>query len=201
MKKALFLVTILMLSVFTTACINNFAVQELNNKAAQFMKDGDYKSAISRLQSSVDLDPTIFESQYNLGVAYTEDEDYDEAIEAFKAALELKPESKEVYYSMAVMYENYAKDLFAGNTKAQKEQVETEDEDSDDTAAKNNQTTDGKYKPTETEIENVKKYYGEAIADYEKYMELAPDASDSSDVTAHIEEIRAMLETIDKDTN
>ena len=41
MKKALFLVTILTLSVLSTACINNLAVQELNNKAAEYMKKGE----------------------------------------------------------------------------------------------------------------------------------------------------------------
>lgn len=196
MKKAIFLVTILALSVLTTACINNLAVQELNNKAAEFMKKGDYADAISRLQSSVDLDPSIFETQYNLAVAYTENEDYDEAIETFKRALVLKPDSKDAYYSMAVMYENYAKDLFAGNTKAQKEQTEN---DNDDNLASFN--SDGKYKPTDIEMENVRKYYAESIAAYEKYMELAPNADDILDVKAHIEELRANLETLDIDTN
>ena len=59
MKKFLFIVTILVLSVFTTACINNLAVQELNNKALEYMKKGDYENAISRLKSSSDLDGTI----------------------------------------------------------------------------------------------------------------------------------------------
>ena len=56
MKKAFLLATILLISVITTACINNFAVQELNNKAKTFMEQGDYISAIERLKSSVDLD-------------------------------------------------------------------------------------------------------------------------------------------------
>ncbi len=196
MKKAIFLVTILTLSVFTTACINNLAVQELNNKAAEFMKKGDYTDAISRLQSSVDLDPSIFETQYNLAVAYTENEDYAEAIETFDRALALKPDSKDAYYSMAVMYENYAKDLYAGNTKAQKEQAESDDE-----TAVSNLNSDGKYKPTDVEMENVKKYYSESIAAYEKYMELAPNAEDTLDVKAHIEELRANLDTLNIDTN
>ncbi|MBR1943366.1 tetratricopeptide repeat protein [bacterium] len=196
MKKALFLVMILALSVFTTACINNLAVQELNNKAAEYMKKGDYENAISRLKSSVDLDSSIFETQYNLAVAYTENEDYEEAKEAFEKALELKPNSKDVYYSMAVMYENYAKDLYAGNTKAQKEQA-----DSDDEGNKVNFNTDGKYKPSESEIESVKKYYNNSIDAYAKYLELAPNAEDSLDVKAHIEQLQANLETLDVDTN
>ena len=56
MKKAFLLASILFISVISTACINNFAVQELNNKAKDFMDKGDYVSAIERLKSSVDLD-------------------------------------------------------------------------------------------------------------------------------------------------
>ena len=114
MKKLIFLVSILTLSVFTTACINNLAVQELNNKAAEYMKKGDYENAISRLKSSADLDSSIFETQYNLAIAYTENSEYENAIKTFEKALELRPESKDTYYSMAVMYENYAKDVYSG---------------------------------------------------------------------------------------
>ena len=70
MKKAFLLASILFVSVISTACINNFAVQELNNKAKEFMDKGDYVSAIERLKSSVDLDGSVFETQYNLAQKY-----------------------------------------------------------------------------------------------------------------------------------
>jgi len=41
MKKALMIVTFLAVAVISTACINNIAVQELNNKAAEYMQKGD----------------------------------------------------------------------------------------------------------------------------------------------------------------
>ena len=127
MKKLVLLIAILSVSVFTTACINNLAVQELNNKAAEYMKKGDYENAISRLNASIDLDGNIFETQYNLAIAYTENEDYEEAIGAFEKAIELNDKSADLYYSMAVMYENYAKDLYSGNTKAQKEALKMQE--------------------------------------------------------------------------
>ncbi len=196
MKKTVFLVTTFVLLIFTTGCINNLAVQELNNKAAEYTKKGDYENAISRLKSSVDLDPTIFESQYNLAVAYTENEDYEEAKEAFEKALEIRPNSKDVYYSMAVMYENYAKDLFSGNTKAQKDQAESYDENN-----KPSFSQDGKFKPNEEELENVKECYENSIECYEKYLELAPNSNDAEDVRSHIEDLRTNLQTLDFDTN
>ena len=195
MKKALLLISILMLSVFTTACINNLAVQELNNKAAEYMKKGDYETAIGRLKSSADLDSSIFETQYNLAVAYTENGDYTEAINTFQKALELKPDSKDTYYAMAVMYENYARDLFAGETKEQQEALK----DSDDNQLS---SIDMAYVPDKNEIQDVKKYYEAAIEAYDTYLNLAgKSADDAADVTAHVENIKDTIATLDFDTN
>ena len=80
MKKALFLVGILLLSVVTTACINN--------KAQSYMESGNYKEAIERLKSSIDLDGAIFETHYNLAVAYTQVEDYANATDEFQKAID-----------------------------------------------------------------------------------------------------------------
>ena len=199
MKKVLFLVTILAISVFTTACINNIAVQELNNKALEYMKKGDYENAISRLKSSADLDGTIFETQYNLALAYTENEDYPEAIETFEKAVKLRPDAPDSYYSMAVMYENYAKDLYVGDTKQQKdEQVHVDEEENADSAPTK---LDGSYKPTDEELTKVKEYYNLSIYNYNKYLELATTASDSAEVKSKIEDIQDKLQTLDVDSN
>ena len=53
MKKALLIASVLFIAVISTACINNIAVQELNNKAAEYMKKGDYDDAVNRLQASI----------------------------------------------------------------------------------------------------------------------------------------------------
>ena len=111
MKKAFLLASVLFISVISTACINNFAVQELNNKAKTFMEKGDYVSAIERLKSSIDLDGSIFETHYNLAVAYTNAEDYLNAVKSYKDAIKLNPDFADAYYSLAVCEENLAKDI------------------------------------------------------------------------------------------
>lgn len=83
----LLLASILFVAVASTACINNLAVQDLNNKAQVYMEKGDYTQAIERLKSSIDLDPSIFETHYNLAVAYTKSEDYINAVEQYKKLL------------------------------------------------------------------------------------------------------------------
>ena len=108
MKKVLLFFTILFVSVITTACINNLAVQELNNKAADYMDKGDTETAICRLKSSLDLDEEIYQTHYNLAVAYNNIGNYEGTIEEAKRALEINPECFDAYYTMAVAKEALA---------------------------------------------------------------------------------------------
>ena len=117
MKKALLLVSVLFISVVSSACINKFAVQELNNKAKGYIEQGDYQNAIERLKSSVDLDDTVFETHYNLAVAYTQAEDYPNAIASYKKAIEINPDFADAYYSLAVAEEDFSVDLAKGVLK------------------------------------------------------------------------------------
>ncbi len=108
MKKVLLLFTILIVSVMTTACINNLAIQELNNKAAAYMDKGDTETAICRLKSSLDLDTEIYQTHYNLAVAYNTIENYEESIKESEKVIELKPEFPEAFYTLAIAKEEIA---------------------------------------------------------------------------------------------
>ena len=88
MKKALMIASVLLVAVISTACINNIAVQELNNKAAEYMQKGDYESAMNRLQASLDLDSTM----YSLGVAQADLAD--ELVEVTEDKKEITEEDK-----------------------------------------------------------------------------------------------------------
>ena len=114
MKKALLLVSILFVSIATTACINNLAVQELNTKAKAYLDAGNYQEAIERLKSSIDLDDTIFETHYNLAVAYTNNEDYANAIESYQKAIELNGGDFWTYNNIATAY--YKKEEVTADT-------------------------------------------------------------------------------------
>ncbi len=102
MKKALMIASILFVAVISTACINNIAVQELNNKAAEYMQKGDYEAAMSRLQASLDLDSTMYQTYYNLGVAAINAKKYEKAIEALEGGIKLNPDYPDFYYSLGV---------------------------------------------------------------------------------------------------
>ena len=63
MRKLLKFLLILFLGVISSACINNYAVYELNELAHEHLRNGDVDGAIARLVSSVDLDPNHYETR------------------------------------------------------------------------------------------------------------------------------------------
>ena len=163
MKKALLIASVLFIAVISTACINNIAVQELNNKAAEYMQKGDYESAVNRLQASIDLDSTMYETYYNLGIAATNAKKYDIAIEALENGIKIKPDFSNFYYSLAVAQAELAESL-----------VET-DED--------------KKEISEEDKNKAKELKTSAIANAQKYLEMNPQAEDKDEVEEFIEDL------------
>ncbi len=108
MKRILLLFTILLMSVLTTACINNFAIKELNNKAVSYLDKGDTETAICRLKSSLDLDDEIYQTHYNLALAYNNIGKYQDALSELDKVLTLKSDFYDAYYTMAVAKEAIA---------------------------------------------------------------------------------------------
>lgn len=164
MKKALLIASVLFIAVISTACINNIAVQELNNKAAEYMQKGDYESAMNRLQASIDLDSTMYETYYNLGIAATNAKKYDVAIDAFESGIKLKPEHADFYYSLGVAQSAYADEL-----------IETTvfDESKDEVVEK---------KVSEDDTKQAEGLKISAIENLKKYLEMEPNAQDKQTV-------------------
>lgn len=164
MKKALLIAVVLFIAVISTACINNIAVQELNNKAAEYMQKGDYESAINRLQASIDLDSTMYQTYYNLGIAATNAKKYDTAIEAFENGIKLKPEHANFYYSLGLAQSEYA-DALVDVANA---------EDEKEVSSKKEALVEDK-----TKAEGLKAL---AIENFKKYLELNSQAEDRTTV-------------------
>ncbi len=156
MKKALMIASVLLIAVVSTACINNMAVQELNNKAAEYMQKGDYESAMNRLQASLDLDATMYETYYNLGVAAINAEKFDKAIEALEGGIKVKPDFADFYYSLGIAQNNFAEKL--GELEEDEKEVSEEDK---------------------AKIEELKK---SSVENLIKYLEMKPDAEEKSTI-------------------
>ena len=170
MKKALLIASVLFIAVISTACINNIAVQELNNKAAEYMQKGDYESAVNRLQASIDLDSTMYETYYNLGIAATNAKKYDVAIEALESGIKLKPDHADFYYSLGAAQTSYADEL-----------VETSVYDSAKDEVVERQVSEEDTKKAEA-LKIL------AIENFKKYLEMVPNAEDKETVEALIKD-------------
>ena len=157
-----------MVSVMTTACINNLAIQELNNKAESYLDKGDTEAAICRLKSSLDLDNEIYQTHYNLAVAYNITGNHEGAIAEANKVLELKPEIYDAYYIIAVAKEAMAYSLLG-----------------DDTA-------NGAMPPVEVISEFTAKAQ-DTIDTYNKYLVNVPNAVESEKINNKIAELNQKI--------
>ena len=180
MKKVLLIASVLFVAVVSTACINNLAVQDLNNKAKMYADKGDYTQAIERLKSSIDLDPSVFETHYNLAVVYTED--YINAVEEYKKVIGMKPDMADSYYSLATAENNLAVDMMQGR-------VRMNVDESLYTPKAEDINFEEKVKLSAKEENLVKELKESAIQNYEKYLELNPNAQDKADVEQQIQKL------------
>lgn len=182
MKKVILVGSILLVAVMSTACINKWAVQDLNNKAKIYAEKGDYTQAIERLKSSIDLDPSIFETHYNLAIVYTQAEDYINAVEEYKKVIEMQPDNADSYYSLATAENNLAVDMAQGRVRMK--------EDGSLYSPKADEVDySEKFEMSEEEKAFVGELYDGATANYNKYIELKPNAEDKAEVEAQIQKI------------
>ena len=187
MKKALMIVLILLVAVISTACINNIAVQELNNKAAEYMQKGDYEAAMSRLQASLDLDNTMYQTYYNLGVAAINANKYDVAIKALEDGIKVNPDYADFYYSLGVAQIGLADDVY--------EQAEVEEDAKADTEKEDVEIKRTVEERSEADIIDLKK---SAIKNLNKYLELVPNAKEKDSIDEMIKQCEEFISEKDK---
>lgn len=190
MKKALMIVSVLMIAVISTACINNMAVQELNNKAAEFMQKGDYESAMNRLQASLDLDSTMYETYYNLGVAAINAKKYEKAIEALEGGIKIKPDYADFYYSLGIAQSELADEIMA---KAEEEENAKPEENTDNVNENNPlMEADKRVEASEDKAKAVE-YKKASVENLNKYLSMNPNTEDKETIEALIQESNSFI--------
>lgn len=186
MQKTLLIIGILVVTLFSTACVNKFAVQELNNNAKAMMAKGRVDDAIARLESSIDLDERVFETHYNLAVVYIQAKKYDKAIKSLEKTIELNPDFADAYYSMGVAYEDKAVDIINGEVKDEDGNVKEADEN----VAEDTET---KKELTDAEKTQICDYMTTAIDYYNKYLSKESNSDDKDKVNEKIESLNKDL--------
>ncbi|HIU86620.1 TPA: tetratricopeptide repeat protein [Candidatus Spyradomonas excrementavium] len=182
MKKVILLITVLFVSVISTACINNLAVQELNNKAKAYLEAGETDKAICRLRSSIDLDTNIFETHYNLGVALIQNKEYEEAQKSLENAINLKPDFPDTYYSLALSLQEQAYAL--ANPASEEEETADLAEETENTDISSEEAPAKEL--TEAQKQEIVEKFNLAIENYNKYLSKKPDAKDKESVASQV---------------
>lgn len=186
MQRILLVTAIIFVSLITTACVNRFAVQELNNNAKILLSKGDIQGAISRLESSIDIDENLYETHYNLAVAYVQAQEYDKALKQLEKTIELKPDFADSFHTMGVIYEEKAMDIITG------------EENKDKQFAENNSLPALPEQNTPKQLSNEEKeqvidYYEKAIDAYNKYLMKNLKAEDKDALNEKINKINEKL--------
>lgn len=182
MKKTFLFCIVLFVAVFCSACINNVAIQELNNKAMEYLKNGDPQSAVCRLQASLDLDNKFFETNYNLSIAYIELKEWENAEKSIKNAINANPEFSDSYYTLGLIYENIALNI---------ENNEDENIEDDTNYLVNSDNTLEKTL-SDDDKEKIIEYLTKAIEAYNTYAEKTTDAKAK-------EEIKKVIDSLTND--
>lgn len=165
MRKLLKFLFVLMLGCFCCACVNTFAIHELNEKAYRYMENGDNEAAISRYSASVDLDGEIYESRYNLANALNIVGKCTEAVEHAKVATQLKPKEPIAHYTLGTIAICAANKLLFTEKNGVKCPIEIEDLSKDT-------------KKQQAYID----YLNLSNSAYEQYLQLVPNSEDAEDV-------------------
>jgi tetratricopeptide (TPR) repeat protein len=124
----------------------------------------------------------VFETHYNLAIVYTQAEDYVNAVEEYKKVIEMKPQMADSYYSLATAENNLAIDIAKGTVKMNQD-------GSLYTPKSEDVNFEEKVVLSESEQSLVAELYDSAIENYQKYLELAPDAKDRADVEEQIKKL------------
>ena len=180
MRKIVLLSAIFMSAFCLTGCINNQAINTLNESAKGLLERGDAQGAVCRLESSLELDNTKYQTRYNLGVAYIQLGDLDRAKENLERVIEMKKDYVDAYYSLGVAHENTAYNII--NKVAQVALDSDITEDNEDTAL------------SDEEKENAISELNEAVKYYNIYIERSKDTEGVEEVKNQIGNIQKTIE-------
>jgi len=86
-------------------CEGNGKITDCNNDAVEFMKAGNYDSAILKLEEGLKFAPLFFPFRYNVGLAYSRKMDFQKAFLHFNKARLVVPEYYLTYIQIGKTYE------------------------------------------------------------------------------------------------
>ena len=96
------------------------AIKKLFDEGVAASRSGDNDTALAKFTEAANVMPTCYDCYYNIGYAYAQKKEYDKSEEAFKKSIELKADYIEAYNGLATIYNAQKKfdDAQAASQKA-----------------------------------------------------------------------------------
>jgi tetratricopeptide (TPR) repeat protein len=182
---------------------------DIFNKAAGFINEKKYDEALDALKKSKELDPSIYQTHFYMGVVLFEKGNYKEAIQPLLDAIELKNDDGGPYRLLAAIYEKLGnKEDAAKYTKlAQEKGGKTAiDVFNEGIAAYNRNETDNALaafqKAIELDANFADAYYymgmcylnkdmnDKAILNLKKYLELKPNGEEAESAKSILDSLQ-----------
>lgn len=189
--RSIFLIgTILFITTILSGCISKIDSAKLNEKAVEYMKQGDVDAAIARLESILDLDNSYAATYYNLGIAYHQKEEYQKSIDNLNEAIKRDKSLVDAYYALGVAHRDYAltlEDVLISRKSGQNKVTNPSLLGSQHDNFKD--LSDQQIK--EMIVDNLEL----SLKNYDKYLKKAKNIEDEGSIEAEIQKIKIDLET------
>lgn len=169
---------IVLMGLLCSACVNTPAVYKLNKIAVNYLSEGQVDAAISRFEASIDLDPNVYESRYNLATVYIQKNECEKAYMHIVEALKIVDDEPAAYYTHAVATMCLYDKLVQLENSANDKKVNT-------------------LRDVEIQTDLNKKCINllrEATSSFDMYTKLAPTAEDTQTVISKVRKNNAEIE-------
>jgi len=142
---------------------------------------------MSRLQASLDLDASMYQTYYNLGVAAINANKYDVAIDALENGIKINSDFSDFYYSLGVAQIGKADDI-----------VEYADTEEIAEANINTNKVNIQREIAPEQKATVIKLKKSAIENFEKYLHKNPNTQNKEDIEEMIKQSEEDIATLEE---
>ena len=102
-------IVVIICLLFLAVNIHAQSTESLMSTGNSLLANGAYDQAVSKFRKVIARDPSNFEAQFNLAIAYLNTERFSNAITEFRKAVNINPRSAEAWSNMAYAYEQLGK--------------------------------------------------------------------------------------------
>ena len=145
------------------------------NSGMAYLRKGDIDTAIAKMERAIELKPGFIEAYFGLGQAYINKGDEEQATKIYKKAVDINPNDAKIYVNLGSLYFSNKKDDLAMEALLKAKEF--------DSSLPHTYYQFGLLYLRKGEIEK-------SIENFEKFLELAPQAPEAERVEGLVEDLK-----------